>query len=88
MLEGLRCLPLDHQIVLELTYWEDMSDRDVADVLDVPHGTVKSRVRRARLALDEHIERLSASPAELASTRANLEAWARGLRDQVGPAER
>lgn len=86
VLEGLRRLPLDYQIVLELTYWEDMSDRDVADVLDVPHGTVKSRIRRARIALDEHIEALSASPALLASTRENLDAWARGLRETVGRA--
>jgi len=88
VLEGLRRLPLDYQIVLELTYWEDMSDREVADVLEIPHGTVKSRIRRARLALDERIEQLAAAPAVLASTRQNLDAWARGLREHVGAPDR
>ncbi len=86
VLEGLRRLPVDQQIVLELTYWEDLSDREIADVLDVPHGTVKSRIRRARLALDRVLGELAATPALLESTRQNLDAWARALRDVAGRA--
>jgi RNA polymerase sigma factor (sigma-70 family) len=81
VLEGLRRLPIDQQVVLELTYWEDLSDRDVAVVLEVPHGTVKSRIRRAKLALDRIIGELSATPDLVASTRQDLEGWARQLRD-------
>jgi RNA polymerase sigma-70 factor (ECF subfamily) len=81
VLEGLRRLPIDQQVVLELTYWEDLSDRDVAAVLDVPHGTVKSRIRRAKVALDRVLGELSATPDLLASTRQDLEGWARELRD-------
>jgi RNA polymerase sigma-70 factor (ECF subfamily) len=81
VLEGLRRLPIDQQIVLELTYWEDLSDREIADVLDVPHGTVKSRIRRARLALDRVLGEIATSPALLESTRQDLDGWARQLRD-------
>ena len=84
VLEGLRRLPVDQQIVLELTYWEELSDREVADVLDVPHGTVKSRIRRARIALDRVLGELSASPELLESTRQNLDGWAKQLRDVAG----
>jgi len=38
LLEALRTIPLDHQIALELSYWEELSSRDLARVLDVPHG--------------------------------------------------
>ncbi len=41
-------LPEAERAVLVLGLLEDRSDREVADMLGVPHGTVKSRVRRAR----------------------------------------
>lgn len=56
LLEALRQIPIDLQLVLELHYWEEMSTRDLATVLDVPQGTVKSRLRRAREALREVLE--------------------------------
>ena len=49
--EALRRLPIDLQIALELHYWENMSATEVATVLAIPAGTVKSRLRsRARSA--------------------------------------
>jgi RNA polymerase sigma-70 factor (ECF subfamily) len=41
-------LPLAERQVLVLCLVEDRSDREVSEMLGVPHGTVKSRVRRAR----------------------------------------
>ncbi|HWB80870.1 MAG TPA: sigma-70 family RNA polymerase sigma factor [Nannocystaceae bacterium] len=56
MLTALNGLPLDLQIALELYYWEELSVADVAAVLDVPEGTVKSRLHRARQLLREQLD--------------------------------
>jgi RNA polymerase sigma-70 factor (ECF subfamily) len=43
----------DHRIVLVLADVEDMAYEEIAAILDVPIGTVKSRVHRGRVALAE-----------------------------------
>nr|MCH9683973.1 sigma-70 family RNA polymerase sigma factor [Deltaproteobacteria bacterium] len=53
LLEAMRHIALELQTVLELHYWEGLGTRELATVLDVPQGTVKSRLRRAREALRE-----------------------------------
>lgn len=86
LLEGLRQIPLDLQIVLELSYWERLTSAEVASVLGIPEGTAKSRLRRARERLDAKLAELAESPDRLESTVANLERWAAGLRAGVGQA--
>ncbi len=83
LLEALRRLPLDLQVVLELHYWEQMSDADISQVLDIPHGTTKSRIRRARQLLAEQLRELAESPAELDSTLGNLDQWAAQLQARI-----
>lgn len=83
LLEGLRRIPVDLQIVLELVYWEQLSSVEIAEVIGVPQGTVKSRVRRARTQLDIRMRELAESAALLESTTADLEQWAAQLRDAV-----
>lgn len=51
VLEALAKLPDDQRLALLLVDVERMDHRDVAEVLDVPEGTVKSRTSRARTAL-------------------------------------
>jgi RNA polymerase sigma-70 factor, ECF subfamily len=50
-------LPERQREVLVLRYWQDQSEADVAEILGVPRGTVKSRlhaaVRAARALLEE-----------------------------------
>ncbi|MCA9652021.1 MAG: sigma-70 family RNA polymerase sigma factor [Myxococcales bacterium] len=48
LLDALRRLPLDQQIALELFYWEDLTADEIADVVEAPVGTIRSRIRRAR----------------------------------------
>ena len=81
LLHALRRLPLDHQITLELYYWEALSGRELGEVLGIPEGTVRGRIRRAKELLEAQLEQLASSPALLQSTVANLEDWAKGLRE-------
>ena len=86
LLQALRRLPLEMQVALELFYWEEMSVSEIADVLETPVGTVKSRLQRARVRLDEIIVHLSESDeALLKSTMDNFEMWAKDLQAQMGP---
>ncbi|MCA9685442.1 MAG: sigma-70 family RNA polymerase sigma factor, partial [Myxococcales bacterium] len=61
LLAALRRLPMDHQITLELYYWEHMQAREIAAVFAVPEGTIRTRLRRARQLLVREIEALAES---------------------------
>lgn len=61
VLDALNQLPLDLQCTLELHYWEGMTVNEVADVLEVPAGTIKSRLHRARTLLREKLVALGAA---------------------------
>lgn len=83
LLHALRSIPLEQQMLLELRYWEELKSSDIAEILDVPDNTVRSRLHRAHGSLKAAMERLAASPAELASTIDNLDEWARRCRTQL-----
>lgn len=83
LLQALRRLPMDHQITLELYYWENMSGSELATVLEIPEGTVRGRIRRAKQLLETALAELAESPSQLESTVANLEGWARSLREKA-----
>jgi RNA polymerase sigma-70 factor (ECF subfamily) len=55
MHEGLARLPLVEREVLVLFYLEELTLVQLAEVLDVPVGTVKSRLFRARQLLRRHL---------------------------------
>lgn len=48
---ALQELPLEAQTLLELSYWQDMSTQELAQVFEVPTGTIKSRQFAARAQL-------------------------------------
>jgi RNA polymerase sigma-70 factor (ECF subfamily) len=83
LLEALRAIPLELQIALELHYWEQMPGPEIARVLDLAEGTVRSRLRRAKEALEAKLKELGKSQRELETTLANLESWAAGVREAV-----
>jgi RNA polymerase sigma factor (sigma-70 family) len=56
VLNKLARLPEDQRAVLLLVAVEDLSYADAAKVLDVPVGTVMSRLARARERLQQEIE--------------------------------
>jgi RNA polymerase sigma-70 factor (ECF subfamily) len=50
---GIGSLPHDFRIVVELVDLQDFSYREVADILEIPLGTVMSRLYRGRRLLEE-----------------------------------
>jgi RNA polymerase sigma factor (sigma-70 family) len=56
---ALQALPLDFQIAVELTYWEQLDATEVGEVLGVPANTIRSRLVRARRALEAHLHELA-----------------------------
>lgn len=84
LLRALRGLPLEMQITLELHYWEAMKLNDIAVVLELPPGTVKSRLSRARKLLRESVASLTDDEHLLRSTLGNLDAWAQAVRRDYG----
>ena len=83
LLHALRSLPVDLQVALELYYFEQVRGPELAEVLGVPEGTVRSRLRRGREILREQLLASSASPADVESTLSNLEDWAAAVRNGV-----
>jgi RNA polymerase sigma factor (sigma-70 family) len=84
LLEALRRVPLDHQIVIELSYWDELTGPEIAEVLCIPEGTVRSRLRRATEQLRQQMAALSGTGTPLPDTEDDLHEWALRLREQAG----
>jgi RNA polymerase sigma factor (sigma-70 family) len=54
--DALRRIPLISQVVLELYYWELLKGPELAEVLGIGEGAVRSRLRRAKEQLREQLE--------------------------------
>jgi RNA polymerase sigma factor (sigma-70 family) len=82
LLAALRRIPVEYQVVLELHYWEEMSASACAEVLAVPLGTVKTRLRRARELLERELV-VHAEGAALETSSSRIDDWAVSLRRQL-----
>ncbi len=78
IVRALQTLPIELQLVLELFYWEELSVGELAEVLEIPEGTVKSRLFRARGLLRERLDDPSLGPASAESMEA-VRQWAERL---------
>ncbi len=82
-LAALRGLPLDLQLALELYHLEKLRGPELAEVLGIPEGTVRSRLRRARDMLRDRLASEDPTAETLGprveATIDNLEAWAASL---------
>lgn len=55
--QAIMSLPARYREVILLRYYQEMEITDIADVLHIPGGTVKSRLSRAREKLAKQLER-------------------------------
>ena len=83
LLTAIRHIPLEHQIVLELYYWEELTGPQLAEVLEITEPALRSRLHRAKQELRRQMEAVAASPEVLESTWTGLDGWARSLREQL-----
>lgn len=90
LLDALRELPVIQQEALELHYWEDMTYEELASVLRAPVGTVKGRVRLAKVRL---YQAMSGSPVATDDRTteeviAQVDAWASRVACRIRAATR
>jgi len=79
LLHALRDLPVEQQVLLELHYWEDQDAADLGKVFDMPAGSIRSRLSRAREALRERMLEDADRPPAVTDSLESLDAWARSL---------
>ncbi|WP_045117296.1 RNA polymerase sigma factor [Plesiocystis pacifica] len=83
LLEGLRRLPVEHQVALELYYWEGLNAAQIAEIMEISHSAMRSRLTKARALLRQAMVQLAESPQLLESTVNGLDDWASQLRQQL-----
>jgi len=80
VIAGLRQIPLNYQVVLELFFWERLTGAEISDALGIPEGTVRNRLRQGKSLLAKKVRQLSLTAAHTAMSDEDLDEWARSLR--------
>jgi RNA polymerase sigma factor (sigma-70 family) len=80
LLEGLRRLPFDLQVILEFYYWENMTAKAIGEVVGESEYTIRNRLRRGKELLRKHMETIAPDHALLESTWGGLERWAEEIK--------
>ena len=87
LVQALREIPVEDQVVLELMYFEGLSGSELAGVLGLPEGTVRGRLARGKQRLRDKVADLLARAPGLSSvavTPEQLDTWAGELRRHQG----
>lgn len=90
LVQALREIPVEDQVVLELMYFEGLSGSELAGVLGLPEGTIRGRLSRGKQRLREKVAALLARAPGLgdsatpAVTPEQLDTWAGELRRHQG----
>jgi RNA polymerase sigma-70 factor (ECF subfamily) len=75
LLGALRRVEPEFSVVLRMFYWSDRSVEEIAEELDIPVGTVKSRLSRGRAALRADLERSDLREGTRAAALQELSRW-------------
>jgi RNA polymerase sigma-70 factor (ECF subfamily) len=78
LLGALRELGIEHQVVVQLYYWEELPLDTIARIVDASTTAVKSRLHRARSLLRDAMAAHLAAPDPETSVR-DFDAWARSV---------
>lgn len=84
LLQALRQIPLKHQEILELYFWEGMNGDELAAAVGLTEDGARSRIHRAKAALKKEYNRLERFACVNESTDEQLDEWARRVRGCVG----
>jgi RNA polymerase sigma factor (sigma-70 family) len=80
LLEALRRIPLQYQIVLELRLWEDLSGAEMARILDLAEPTLRTRLRIATERLRAQMQEMTGCADVLGDPGEDFEGWATEVR--------
>lgn len=83
LLRAIRRLKLIHQQVLELHLWEEKTGPEIAVILKVPEGTVRSRLKHGQAQLDAKVRELAETDAAYRTTTTSIEVWRERLRREL-----
>jgi RNA polymerase sigma-70 factor (ECF subfamily) len=83
LLTALRRIALELQIALELRYWEQLSGPELSEVLEIPEGTVRSRLRRGTQMLRDQLGAITAADEDLLQSVTNFDQWASRIRKRL-----
>lgn len=83
LLEAVRRLPFDQQVLLEFAYWQRLKSHEIADALGIPAPTIRRHLSSARAALRDKIKVLVATPELARATTESFEKWADEVRDET-----
>lgn len=85
MIEALRAIPLDDQIMLELYYWEEMTAVEISQAYDMGVPAIRGRLRRAKAAFEKALSDLANGENEFSSTLSAFEAgsWVEEIRERL-----
>lgn len=79
LLEALRTIPLESQVILELYYWEQFTGPELGEFLGVNENTARSKLRRAKELLLKAL-RTDPPPSGAVAAEHDLDAWAQDVR--------
>jgi RNA polymerase sigma-70 factor (ECF subfamily) len=83
LLAALRRIPIEHQVILELYFWERMKAAEIAAIMERPEGTIRTRIRRAKQLLEGAMLEIGASREVIESTISGLDRWAAQVREHL-----
>ena len=50
-------LPYKYRVVITMSYFDELTEKNVSDILGIPPGTVKSRLYKAKQLLKKELEK-------------------------------
>ena len=85
LLRALATLPSESQMIVALFYWEGMNAAQIAEVFELSHSAMRSRLAKVREDLRGALQSVAASPSLRQAVAADLDAWARSVATRGGP---